>query len=50
MYQYFFKCFPLTLYLEPLSMKGLGEKSIIHIGEVLKADATTSNDTINWYH
>jgi len=31
---YFFKCFPLTLYLEPLNMKGLKEMSIIYIGEV----------------
>jgi len=50
MYQYFFKCFPLTLYLEPLSMKGLKEMSIIFTGEVPYGDATTSNDTIYWYY
>ena len=31
---YIFKCFPLTLYLKPLSMKGLKEMSIIYVGEV----------------
>ena len=34
MYQQVFKCFPLTLHLEPLSMKWLKEISIIYIGEV----------------
>ena len=46
---YIFKCIPLTLYLEPLSMKGLKEMSIIYIGEVPLGDATTSNHTIYWY-
>ena len=49
-YQYVFKCFLLTLYLEPLSMKGLKEMLIIYIGEVPYGDATTSNHTIYWYY
>ena len=47
---YIFKCFPLTLYLEALSMKGLKEMSIIYIGEVSYGDATTNNDTIYRYY
>ena len=35
---YFFKCFPLTLYLEPESMKRYKEMSIIYIGEVIKKE------------
>ena len=31
---YIFKCFPLTLYLEPLSIVGLKEMLIIYTGEV----------------
>ena len=34
-YQYLFKCFSLTLYLEPLSMKPLKDMSIIYFSIIV---------------